>query len=115
MPNRSENSRRTKRHAYKTLLNEAQSALPYKAERRFSRFIHSYAIERASELLETTVARPCGLVGASITSATGLSILYVFSIQGNFILHGSEVMLLWVLGYFAGLVVEALRYIIRRN
>lgn len=97
------------------MLAQAQSSLPHKAEKRLSNLIHTGVVEGLSELLEATLARPYGLAGGAMISAMGISILYVISIQGGFGLRGSEIIILWVIGYCTGLIVEFLISLLKRR
>lgn len=103
-----------KQRAYSHTLKHVQRRLG-KTSRRFSRFIHQPAIERASESLERTVARPSGILGAGLTAALGLSVMSYFARRHGFSLSGSELALFLAAGWTAGLLAELLwRKVIKR-
>ncbi len=54
----------------RTIMHHARSQMS-KPEQSFSRFIHTPVVEKTSEVLGKTVARPSGIAGAAIAACDG--------------------------------------------
>jgi hypothetical protein len=76
------------------------------ASRTFSKVIHTPAVEKASEALETTVARPSVTAGATWTALIIGSIFYFTARRYGYALSGSEIELSFLVGAALGLVIE---------
>jgi hypothetical protein len=76
--------------------------------RQFSRFIHAPAIEKTSEVLEQTVARPSVSAGTTITALVVGSAFYFTAFHYGYMLSGSELLFSFVVGALIGIVLEAL-------
>lgn len=76
------------------------------ASRAFSRVIHTPAVEKASEMLEKTVARPSITAGATWTALIVGSIFYFTARHYGYMLSGSEMLFSFVVGALIGLVLE---------
>lgn len=76
------------------------------AERSFSKVIHQPTVEKVSEVAGKTIARPSGVAGATIGAFIGLTLVYVVARRIGFELSGSEMPLLLVGGFVAGLFFE---------
>lgn len=94
-----------KEHSFKTTMHHARSQMS-KPERTFSKFIHAPAIEKTSEVLGKTVARPSGIAGATIAAFIGLLSIYSIAKFAGFQLSGSEMPLLLLVGFAVGLIIE---------
>lgn len=77
-----------------------------KPEQAFSSFIHRPVVEKTSEVLGKTVARPSGIAGATIAAFIGLLSIYSVARFAGFELSGSEMPLLLVGGFGVGILVE---------
>ena len=82
-------------------------------ERILSKFIHKPVVEKASEVVGSTIARPSGIAGATITAFFGLLSVYGIARFAGFELSGSEMPILLLLGFTAGLLIEWMYKIIR--
>lgn len=71
-----------------------------------SRIVHHPVVEKVSDLIGVTIARPSGLIGAALTSSVGLLLIYLTAKNVGYSLSGSEMPLLLVIGFMFGLVVE---------
>lgn len=94
-----------KEHSFNTIMHHARSSMSA-PERTFSKFIHKPAVEKTSEVLGKTVARPSGVVGATIAAFIGLLSIYSVAKFAGFELSGSEMPLLLVVGFAIGLIAE---------
>lgn len=99
--------RNLKQKAYKKEIHRIQTHLP-KSQRSFSKFIHSPAIESASEAGGKTVARPSGLLGGGLVALVGSSTLLIISRHYGFSYNFFVFLVLLVGGFFVGLLIEML-------
>lgn len=97
--------RNVKSKAYKKELHRVQSHLP-KAQRSFSKLIHSRPIEAISEVGSKTVARPSGLLGGGIAAFSGTTALVLISRHYGFTYNFFVFIVLLVGGFFVGLIAE---------
>lgn len=77
-----------------------------KPERVFSKLIHRPGVEKTSEVVGKTIARPSGIIGATIAAFVGILLLYGVAKFVGFELSGSEVPLLLLIGFALGLLGE---------
>lgn len=83
--------------------------------RAFSHVIHAPAIEKSSEALETTVARPSILNGAIWGAFLVGLIFYITARTYGFPLSGSEMLLALAGGAVTGLALEGIGRLFRRR
>ena len=85
------------------------------ASRSFSKVIHAPAIEKTSEVLESTVMRPSIVAGATWTAfITGLTFYMVARAYG-FTLSGTEMLAALIGGGLLGILIEGVLRTIRRR
>lgn len=85
------------------------------ARRSFSKVIHNPTIEKTSEALEKTVARPSVTAGATWTALILGSIFYFTARRYGYVLSGSEIELSFIVGAILGVILEWFwRTVIRR-
>lgn len=75
--------------------------------RSFSKLIHAPLVEKTSETLERTVARPSVAVGATWTAAIVGAIFYFTARHFGYALSGSEMLFSFIIGAAIGLILEA--------
>lgn len=92
-------------HSFNTTMHHVRQNLS-KPERQFSKFIHQPLIEKTSEALGKTIARPSGILGASFAASVGLFLIYSVARSAGFQLSGSEMPILLLTGFIGGLFVE---------
>jgi hypothetical protein len=102
-----------KEHAYRITLRRVQSRLS-PAHRSFSRVIHTRPAEKASEVLEKTIARPSGVLGAALSATAFLAVMLFFARRNGFALSGSELPMALVLGWGLGVGFEFFTRWVRR-
>lgn len=83
------------------------------SERIFSRFIHSKPIEKTTDALGATVARPNALLSGSIAAFLGVTILYFVAKYYGFQLSGSETIVAFVVGWIIGILYDYFSVMIR--
>ncbi len=75
--------------------------------RTFSKVIHNPVVEKTSEALEKTVARPSVTVGATWTALIVGGVFYFTARNFGYNLSGSELLFSFMVGAVLGLVLEA--------
>ena len=85
------------------------------SQKRFSRFIHVPLVERTSEALAATVARPSVSLGATVTAALVGGFFYITARQTGFRLSGSEFIFSLLIGGLLGFAIELALKSLRRH
>ncbi len=98
-------TKQDKTHAFDTIMHHTHQNMS-KPERVFSNVIHTPAIEKTSEVLGKTIARPSGITGATVAAVIGLLPIYSVARFAGFELSGSEMPLLLAVGFVTGLLAE---------
>jgi hypothetical protein len=78
------------------------------ASRAFSKVIHTPAVEKTSEVLERTVARPSVTLGATWTALIVGGVFYFTARHFGYALSGSELLFSFIVGAVIGLIIEGL-------
>jgi F0F1-type ATP synthase membrane subunit b/b' len=99
------NTKADKERGFNTIMHHARAQMS-KPEQTFSKFIHAPVVEKTSEVLGKTVARPSGIAGAAIAACIGLLSVYSVAKYAGFQLSGSEMPFLLIIGFAAGLFIE---------
>ena len=97
--------------SFKTTMKEAQSHMS-PASRTFSKLIHSKAIEKTSETVGSTIARPNAILAGSVAAFFLSLITYTVAKHYGYPLTGSETIAAFVLGWTIGLLFDYLRVMI---
>jgi len=98
-------TRKDKEHSFNTTMHHVRRQLS-RSERQFSKFIHQPVVEKTSEVLGKTVARPSGVIGGTVAAFVGLLSVYSIARFAGFQLSGSEMPLLLGVGFIVGLLTE---------
>jgi hypothetical protein len=99
---------------YRTTMASVQRKLT-PVSRSFSKLIHTPVVEKTSEALEQTVARPSVVAGATWTSLIVGGVFYLSARYYGFALSGSELLFSFLIGGVLGLVIEGLWRLIKRR
>jgi hypothetical protein len=99
---------------YHQTLASMQRKLP-ELSQAVSRIIHAPAVEKASEVLESTVARPSVLLGSTWTALIVGTIFYLVARHYGYALSGSELLFSFVVGALLGLAGEGLWLLLKRR
>ncbi len=96
-----------KTRTYKMTMQRAQNQMS-KPSKTFSKFIHNPTVERTSEALGATVARPSGILGAGIMGFIGISIVLYYARQNGCPINNRYTLVigLFVGGWLLGMVFE---------
>lgn len=94
-------------NSYRKTMEKMQSELP-PASRTFSKVIHNPAVEKASEAIGSTVARP-NLIIAGALGAISSVVVYFIARHYGYVLSGSETIILFGCGWVIGAIIEYAR------
>jgi len=97
--------------SYKTTMRTIQKEMT-PASRSFSKFIHNPVVENVSDITGKTIARPNSILFGSLGAFFVVLGVYLTARYIGFRLSGSEFIVVFVLGWFAGLVFDLLRKMI---
>ena len=107
----SEPVHRNRKESYEHTMKSVQSEMSAPA-RVFSRVIHNPVVERTSEVIGSTVARPDAILSGAIASCVLVLSVYLLARYNGFELRGSETIIAFVIGWIIGLVFDFLRTLI---
>ena len=94
-----------KKDAYKRVIKKTQNNLS-KTEKTFSKAIHNPVIEKVSDVSAKTVARPSGILFGSIGAFVASLVIYFISKRSGFEYNYLLFVMVFVGGYFIGLIAE---------
>ena len=100
--------------AYTRALTRAQKRLSTPG-RVFSKVVHNDVVDRASEVVGNTVARPSGMLGGALFAFIGTSALLWVTRHFGYDYNYLAVILLFVFGMATGLLLESLLSVYRRR
>ncbi len=104
-------TKREKQRAYKQTLARVQSEMSA-PRRAFSKVLHSPVVEKSSEVVGSTVARPNALLFGSIFAFVFLSIMYGIGRHYGYHLSGFEMIGSYALGWVLGLIIDYIRILV---
>lgn len=104
-------SKKQKEASFKRRMKEVQSQ-ESASSRAFSKVIHNKVIEKTSDVVGSTVARPNAILAASVTAFLLTLIVYVTAKVIGYQLSGFETIAAFIIGWIAGIIYDYLRVII---
>lgn len=104
-------SKKQKDITYKKTLKTIQSDLPL-ASRSFSKLIHNKAVEKVSDVVGSTVARPNAILAGSAFAFVFTLIIFLIARYYGYPLSGTETIAGFVVGWATGILFDYLRLMI---
>jgi hypothetical protein len=104
-------SKSAKNASFKRRMKDVQQELP-PATRAFSKFIHNRVVEKTSDVLGSTVARPNAILSGSVAAFILTLGVYVVAKTLGYSLSGSETIVAFIIGWIIGIVYDYLRIIV---
>ena len=104
-------TRKDKEKSFKKTMSTIQTEMS-SPSRNFSKVIHSPVVEKTSEVVGGTVARPNAILSGSITAFLFTLALYLIARFNGYPLSGTETIAAFALGWLCGTAFDALRIII---
>ena len=92
-------------------MKEAQAHMS-PAGRTFSKLIHTKSIEKASETIGSTVARPNAILTGAVTAFVFSLLLYLIANYNGYPLSGSETIATFIVGWAIGLLFDYIRIMV---
>lgn len=102
---------RMREESYKRTMHNVQSEMSAPA-RAFSRVIHNAAVERVSDVVGGSVARPNAILSGSVFAFALVLALYLLARYDGFSLSGFETIATFIIGWILGIVFDFLRVMI---
>jgi hypothetical protein len=85
------------------------------AQKTFSKVIHNPAIEKTSDIIGSTVARPDAVLSGSLFAFILTTALYFIAKYYGFSLSGSETILAFVAGWLLGILFDLVKGMFRSS
>ena len=105
-------TKKQKNAEYKKTMNAVQSEMSAPS-RAFSKVIHAPVIEKTSEVVGATIARPNAILAGSITAFLAVSAVYVVAKQYGYVLSGFESIGAFIIGWLIGIAFDYIRLLVR--
>lgn len=102
-------TKKQREHSYRHTMKQIQSEMSAPA-RTFSKFIHNNVVEKTSEAVSTTLARPNAILAGSLTALVLVSGVYVVAKIFGYRLSGFETIGAFGLGWALGLIYDYVRF-----
>ncbi len=104
-------SKQEKKANYKKTMKRVQSEMPA-AQRAFSKFIHNPAVEKTSEALGNTVARPNAILSGAIVAFVLVLGVYLVAKHYGYQLSGFETIGAFIAGWLIGILYDFFKVMI---
>jgi hypothetical protein len=98
--------------SYKQTLSDIQSQMSGPS-RSFSKIIHNKTVEKVSDVVGSTIARPNAVLAGAICAFVVVLGLYVHARYSGYALRGSETIAAFVIGWLLGMLFDLLRGLFR--
>lgn len=97
--------------SFNRTMRQIQSEMPAGA-RAFSKIIHNPVVERTSDVVGATLARPHAILSGSLFACLAVLGLYLMARYYGFALAGSETIVAFLIGWVCGIIFDFLRVLI---
>ncbi len=97
--------------AFKLEMNEARKSMSAPS-RTFSKFIHNKAIEKTSEAVGSTIARPNAMLAGSLFALGLTALVYFWARWAGYALSGFETIGAFIIGWLVGIIFDFTRIMI---
>lgn len=104
-------SKKEKTASYKKHMKQVQAELP-PAQRAFSKVIHSPVVEKSSEFVGATVARPNAILSGAIVAFFLVLAVYLVAKNLGYPLSGFETIGAFIIGWVIGILYDYFRVLV---
>jgi hypothetical protein len=104
-------SKKQRTASYKRTMKQVQAELPA-SSRAFSKFIHSAPVEKASEIVGSTIARPNAILSGAVVAFVLTLAVYVTAKIIGYALSGFETIAAFIIGWVIGVIYDYLHAVI---
>ena len=92
-------------------MKQVQSELPA-PQRAFSKIIHNPVVEKTSEAVGKTIARPNAILAGSVVAFFAVLAVYLIAKNLGYVLSGFETIAAFIVGWLIGILYDYLRVMI---
>lgn len=104
-------SKKERAASYKKHMQHIQSELP-PVQRAFSKVIHNPVVEKTSEVVGSTIARPNAILSGAVVAFVAVLAVYLVAKHYGYVLSGFETIGAFIAGWVLGIVYDFLRVMI---
>jgi hypothetical protein len=104
-------SKKEKTTSYKKHMKQMQAELPA-SQRAFSKVIHSPIVEKSSEFIGATVARPNAILSGAIVAFFLVLIVYIVAKNLGYVLSGFETIGAFIIGWVIGVLYDYFKVLV---
>jgi hypothetical protein len=98
--------------SFKTQMNGVRTEMSTSSG-LFSKLIHNRSVEKVSDAIGTTIARPNAMLSGSIAAFIGITVLYFTAHYYGYRLSGFETIAAFAIGWLFGILFDYFRVMIR--
>jgi hypothetical protein len=110
-PRRGPIDKKTREKSFNQTMKRVQTELPT-SSRAFSKVIHNKTVEKTSEALASTIARPNAILAGAVAAFFLTLITYTVAKTIGYRLSGSETIVAFIIGWIIGLTYDYFRLMI---
>lgn len=110
-PRRGAPSKKEKAASFKKEMDHVQSQLPA-GQRAFSKVIHAPVVEKASEVVGSTIARPNAILSGAFVAFILVLAVYLIAKNFGYVLSGFETIGAFIVGWVLGVLYDYFRVLI---
>lgn len=104
-------SKKERDASYKLHMKQVQTELK-PTQRAFSKFIHNPVIEKTSEVVGSTIARPNAILAGSVVAFILVLAVYLISKYYGYTLSGFETIGAFIVGWILGMLYDFFRVVV---
>lgn len=104
-------SKKEKTASYKKHMKQVQAELP-PAQRAFSKIIHAPVIEKTSEVVGGTVARPNAILSGAVVAFVLVLAVYLVAKHFGYVLSGFETIGAFIIGWVIGILYDYFKVLV---
>lgn len=104
-------SKKQRDASFKRTMKQVQDELPV-GSRIFSKFIHNKVVEKTSDVVGSTIARPNAILAGAVAAFILTLAVYTVAKTVGYVLSGFETIGAFVIGWIIGIVFDYLRVLI---
>lgn len=98
--------------SFKQTMKHVQDELPTSSSQTFSKIIHNKTIEKTSDIVGNTIARPNAMLAGAISAFILTLIVYTIAKTLGYKLSGFETIASFIIGWIIGILYDYLRILI---
>jgi hypothetical protein len=104
-------SKKEKTASYKKHMKQVQAELPA-PQRAFSKVIHSPVVEKSSEFIGATVARPNAILSGAVVAFFLVLVVYIVAKNLGYVLSGFETIGAFIIGWVIGILYDYFKVLV---